>query len=578
MHAARRQEPVSDPAALGFAVARMLSGDNAPVRFDNGTRDSLLFVVTAKDECYALLDLDGYRTSRCPEESRLERILRQDKRRWKINIESATPHVYCGCVYVTAGLIANIKRAYAEDRPAGEVSGNSNAHQDFDSIIKAAFGMAASDIHFLRRGEHEQSVILMRRKGIIVRHAMVSRAHLFDVIRSAYNTLSSDSGPHTNFDHKIYQDCDIVRLINGRSLTLRYAHYPIAPKHQNALHAVIRLTMNDEDQVGKSLTEYGYLPGQASLLEILFKHPSGMIVFVGKVNSGKSTTMRRMVQALIHRTNYQKIVMTIEDPVEGRIDGAIQSPAVTDPREERFRVAVKSTTRRDMDVLMLGEVRDGETLKSCIKLANSGALVVTSLHANHALGAIPRLEELGWDLEFPIDRRTLCTPNVIVGLVYQKLLPVLCSNCAVPLADAIKHKLIDGALTERIERVAESREDDIHVRKQDGCDHCDHDGIIGRTVCAEIVPIDPKLRTFLRAGDDESAIDYVRGLKQGNLMKNPIGTNALDVAIHKMREGIFCPRDVESELGPLTHDLVVQDGSITNQELMSLLGHDENLK
>ena len=568
---------ISDSDSLGFSVAKALAGDKLPTRLENGLRSCVLFVISDKDDCFVLLEPEAYARLRGANTETFAKCLKNDNKRWKISIQE-TDYTYKGYVFTTSALINNLQRTCGGgDRDSIESrSSNSEMQRECDEIFKAGIESQASDIHFVRRGEKEDSTIWMRRKGILSKYKRIDRDYLLDLIRAAYNTMTTGTGGSTTFNARTHQEGYLIREIDKKSYSLRYIHSPISPESEDSIHAVVRIASNEVNEKSESLVDMGYLPGQARLLNFLFKQPSGMILFAGKVNSGKSTTMRKMMQDLIVDSDYRKVVVTIEDPVEGRIHGALQSPVVPVQEGDAFQAAVKTTSRRDLDALMLGEIRDGESLKSSIKLANSGLLVVGSIHANSALGAIPRLEDLGRDLSGAIiDRRTICNPDVIVGLVYQKLVPLICPDCSLSLDQAKKQERIDKALVDRIQRVTESDTEISNIKVRGiGCESCNHDSVIGRTPCAEVMPIDAKLRKFLRDGQDDEAKTYIREQKQGNIGNNPIGVNALDVGIYKMSQGLICPTDVESELGTLTHDLVTQDGAISNQELASLFGEE----
>ncbi len=172
----------------------------------------------------------------------------------------------------------------------------------------------------------------------------------------------------------------------------RYSHTPTA----DGLHFVMR-TINDDGDRVPSLVQLGFLPAQIALIQRILRLPEGMVILSGPTGSGKSTTLRSFSRIWLERTGFLKRLLTVEDPPEGRIAGAIQTPIICDKADEAevrraWERAISSALRLDPDAIMPGELRDLISILAGIFAAQTGHLVMSTLHTNSAL-SIP---EWGW--------------------------------------------------------------------------------------------------------------------------------------------------------------------------------------
>lgn len=223
------------------------------------------------------------------------------------------------------------------------------------------------------------------------------------------------------------------------------------------------------EQAIRSLSELGMLPDQLDLFQSALQRPQGLILIAGPTGSGKSETLYASLK-LLAAQNHK--ILSIEDPVERAIDGVDQ--VNVQPRLGLgFDQALKIFLRMDPDVMMIGEIRELETLKMAIRAAQTGHLVLASIHANSALGTLDRLTLLGMRLSECAEPLSL--------IVAQRLLPRRCLHC--------------------------------HGHDTMTCPHC-IDGELGRIGCFECLPITPQLRNALREHsslvDIATAIDHER--------------------------------------------------------------------
>jgi len=208
--------------------------------------------------------------------------------------------------------------------------------------------------------------------------------------------------------------------------------------------------------------------------------PNGIILVTGPTGSGKTTTL----YASVRRLNTGEInIMTVEDPVEYALDGISQTQV--NPRiGMSFAAGLRAILRQDPNVAMVGEIRDGETADIAVELANTGHLVLSTVHTNSALAAITRLRDLG------VERFQLS--SAVTALLAQRLVRRLCTHCR----------------TEDKTTLAEARELGLSrtakIYRPKGCTECAHTGYQGRVALYEIVTMDRELREMIHDGARES--------------------------------------------------------------------------
>jgi general secretion pathway protein E len=210
------------------------------------------------------------------------------------------------------------------------------------------------------------------------------------------------------------------------------------------------------------------------------------MLFTGPTGSGKTTSM----YAALHELNTpQRKVMTVEDPVEYVFPGMVQV-AINSRENTTFPSVLRACLRSDPDVMMVGEVRDRETIHLCAQSALTGHLVLTQLHTDEAVAALARLVDLGLDPFMVVDAVKL--------VVSQKLVRVLCKQCSVP-TDPSADQLSEAA---RIAREGGLPWDSLprHFRKAAGCKECGFTGYRGRLMVAEVLTMSPTLAGAVRTG------------------------------------------------------------------------------
>jgi type II secretory ATPase GspE/PulE/Tfp pilus assembly ATPase PilB-like protein len=209
------------------------------------------------------------------------------------------------------------------------------------------------------------------------------------------------------------------------------------------------------------------------LLEVIMKEisrPNGMILVTGPTGSGKTTSLYAFLRK-IHTPDVK--IITIEDPIEYHLPGIVQTQVNPD-KNYTFALGLRSALRQDPDVIMVGEIRDDETAKIAINSAETGHLVLSTLHTNSAAGAFPRLIDLG------VNPKTITSAvNIVLA---QRLVRTLCNNCK-------KEKILEGEEKRYIQDVVKSVRDKslidgLQIEKMwipVGCEKCNGTGYKGRT-------------------------------------------------------------------------------------------------
>ncbi len=339
-------------------------------------------------------------------------------------------------------------------------------------LVKDAFDAGASDIHL--EATRDGLAARFRLDGVLARapeppptlhHAIVSRIKLLAELDIA--------------ERRRPQDGRIRVRLESRELDLRVSTVPTLFGES----VVLRLL----DRGGRpvELSDLGMPADVLREMTRLAEKPHGMLLVTGPTGSGKTTTL---YAALLRRDASAEKIMTVEDPVEYQLAGITQVP-VHAQAGVSFGSALRSILRQDPDVLMIGEMRDRETAEIAVQAAMTGHLVFSTLHTNDAVGALPRLFDLG-------------VPEYLVaatleGVLAQRLVRQLCPDCRVRVrASAEQVSLLTG------EPVGTPPE----VWQAEGCARCRGTGYAGRTGVFELVRMTDELKDAVTRGATRSEV------------------------------------------------------------------------
>jgi general secretion pathway protein E len=281
-------------------------------------------------------------------------------------------------------------------------------------------------------------------------------------------------------ESRLPQDGRVKLRIGGQEIDFRVSTVPTLFGES----VVIRIL--DQSSVPLNLERLGFPPGTLSRFRQMMAVPHGMILVTGPTGSGKTTTLYGTLQEI--RSEARKII-TIEDPVEYQIPGVNQIQ-VKPQIGLTFASGLRSIVRQDPDVILVGEIRDGETAEIAIHSALTGHLVLSTLHTNDAAGAVTRLMEMG------VEEYLL--PSSLIGVLAQRLVRTVCEKCSAP-------REISPAYREEILReTGFSIEGDQRIGK--GCDACGGTGYRGRMGIFELLPVDGEIKDLILARADAGAI------------------------------------------------------------------------
>ncbi len=263
------------------------------------------------------------------------------------------------------------------------------------------------------------------------------------------------------------------------------------------------------------LEELGFLPEALATYERLFSLPFGMIIVAGPTGAGKTTTLYATINRLDRHENN---IMTIEDPIEYQFE-RINQIQVNRQAGITFAAGLRAIMRLDPNVILVGEIRDRETAETAVQAALTGHLVLSSIHANDAVGALYRLIDLGVE--------PYLAASALAGVVAQRLVRRVCEHC---------RTLADVSPEERLAFEAEMDYTPSRFYQGQGCNFCADTGYRGRTGVFEVLTVSDTIRRLLMKGAGADEI-IAQALAEGMVPMRRDG-------MLKVREGITTPREV----------------------------------
>jgi type II secretory ATPase GspE/PulE/Tfp pilus assembly ATPase PilB-like protein len=262
------------------------------------------------------------------------------------------------------------------------------------------------------------------------------------------------------------------------------------------------------------IQDLGFSQKTLSIYTSWLQQPQGMIILTGPTGSGKTSTLYTSLQFVA--TEHVNVV-TVEDPVEYVLSGITQTQ-VHERSGMTFAAGLRSILRQDPDIIMVGEIRDKETAETAVRAALTGHLVFTTLHTNDAIGAIPRIKDIGPDPALISD--------ALLGIVAQRLVRRVCPHCAEPYTPT----------SNELKVLRLEKERDVGTWKRGrGCMKCFNSGYLGREAIAELLDIDDRVREIIYEG---TMTQLHRYLKEINFVSFGIA------ARHKVTTGVTTVEEV----------------------------------
>jgi general secretion pathway protein E len=374
-----------------------------------------------------------------------------------------------------------------------------------NSLFLKAMRERASDIHI--EPEEKEVIVRYRIDGELYIARRAPRAFMNSII----SRIKIESALNIA-EKRLPQDGRITKRIAGKSFDIRVSTIPTSRGYERI---VMRLL--NKSSVLLDLPDLGFSPREYALMDGLIRRPDGIVLVTGPTGSGKTTTL----YACINRINQPNLnILTAEDPVEYEIQG-IHQVHVQPKIGLTFAGALRAFLRQDPDIVMVGEIRDHETLEIAINASLTGHLVLSTIHTNDAAGAITRTIDLGAE---PFLLR-----SSVIGILAQRLVRIICQHCKYPYP-AEDFELDELGLTEERVRARIARRNvpgtryfprtvtepdpletfDLRDRptfyKARGCDQCTSTGFSGRRGIYELMLVDDAVGPLILRKADARAI------------------------------------------------------------------------
>lgn len=320
--------------------------------------------------------------------------------------------------------------------------------------------------------------------------------------------------------------------VKGHELDLRVSTIPTV--HGESI--VMRVL--DRESIRLSLSDMGFHDDTLARFRDLLGRPHGVLLLTGPTGSGKTTTLYAALSSM--DAEALKII-TVEDPVEYQLRG-INQIQVKPQIDLDFARALRSILRQDPDIIMIGEMRDGETAQIGVQSALTGHLVLSTLHTNTAAAAITRLEDMGIE-------RYLIT-SAVNGVLAQRLLRMLCKSCRAP------SELSDELIAEHGLRQYMSSPDDV-VYQPMGCPECKNTGYRGRTGIHELLTLDHTMHEAIVGGADSTDL-HTLARRNGMYTLFEDGLRKVALGVTSMEEVLRVTLDQQEDLTDVTSEIAVE--------------------
>ncbi|MDD3323882.1 MAG: GspE/PulE family protein [Sulfurospirillaceae bacterium] len=368
------------------------------------------------------------------------------------------------------GLIGEIRKEITSSA-AENPQESSGILKLIEIILKTSILARASDIHI--EPTENNCIVRSRIDG------MLTETFIFD--KDIYPPLGSRMKLLSNMDiaeKRKPQDGRFSATILGKEYDFRISTLPIL----NGESIVIRIL--DKSKVMIKIEDLGMHPDNYQKFYKSMHAPYGIIFVTGPTGSGKTTTLYAALNAI---KSVQTKIITVEDPVEYQLN-LTQQVQVNEKANLTFSSALRSILRQDPDIIMIGEVRDQETLRIAVQAALTGHLVFSTLHTNDAISAVTRVLDMGIE--------SYLISGSLIAIEAQRLVRKLCPHC----------KTMTTIPRTAYEEIKHLLPQNFQFYKHNGCEKCSQTGYMGREMLSEILVISETISSMIAQGESKSKI------------------------------------------------------------------------
>ena len=391
--------------------------------------------------------------------------------------------------------------------------------QILEIVLAGALANRASDIHL--EPSSEKADFRLRIDGLLHEAAEIQTA--------VYESLVTRIKLLSNLKINIHDEAQDGRFTIGAGKAEIEIRTSVIPSE---FGETIVLRILDPAGIHVTLADLGLRSDDLKIIEEELNKPNGMILNTGPTGSGKTTTLYAFLQTVYEP---ESKIITIEDPIEYHLEG-IEQTQVNPEANYTFANGLRSILRQDPDIILVGEIRDLETAEIAMHSALTGHLVFSTLHTNSAVGAIPRLIDLGV-------RSSIIAPSLNL-IIAQRLVRRLCQKCRVPAEiGADLKKKIEKFLAAMPPRLNRGDYKEAKVFSPKGCEQCNNFGYRGRVAIYELLRIDPAVEELIAKEPTELEVEKL-AFKQGM-------TTMQEDGILKAIAGGTTFEEVERLTGPL---------------------------
>ena len=370
-----------------------------------------------------------------------------------------------------------------------------------DLLIAYAIQLEATDLHL----EPEENLIRTRYRvdGVLCQGATIPKQ-----LQSAVTVRIKIMSGMNISEARIPQDGRIKTTVGSRAVDIRVNSFP------TTFGETVAMRLLDKEKLVRGLEGLGFSPANLEVFKKIITKPHGIILVTGPTGSGKTTTL---YSTLTFLNSLERKIVTVEDPVEYELP-LIRQSQINPKAGLTFAAGLRAILRQDPDVIFVGETRDGETAEMAVRSALTGHLVFSTLHTNDAVGAIPRLVDMGVE--------PFLVSSSLIGVIAQRLVRVICRQCKeeiTPDPARVKDMGWEGQLTK--------------CYRGAGCPACRGTGCKGRMALIELLTITPEIAELIGKRADSATMRRL-ALSQGMKTLKEDG-------LEKVQQGITTIEEVQ---------------------------------